>query len=168
MAPEHSPELPQGERSPLPLAGFSHCSYNACMTEPTLGRVFYGSYWRIASGGVAQWDAAQLLYKALQDTGKVQEDDELADHIDVLVTEYNAQVTYVNKEYTVYFGHNVLDLSSATNDFSEMALLSVMDLSNGVLREDVKEDVKRIIEQIPMGLREKLSRPGFHVAWGTT
>lgn len=133
----------------------------------TVGRLAYGTYWRIPNTGVDQYDAAQLLWKALQDTGKVQEDDELADHIGVLCEQHGAQVVFMDGEYTVFWGTVVDDISTAENKFNEMALLSVMDLKQGVLRDDVKKSVKSQIEDIPYNLREKFSRPSFFIAWGS-
>lgn len=134
--------------------------------EPVTGRLFYGVFWRIPPVGAAQWDATQLLYKALADTEGVEEDADLADYIDLMVERHGAQVTYVDNTYTLFFGHTLTDLSTDENKFEEMALLHVMNLDKGVLRDDVKADVKTMIEGIPYLLREKLSRPGFYIAWG--
>lgn len=133
---------------------------------PVVGRLCYGTYWKIDPAGIKQWDATQLLYSALKGTGKVQEDDELADHIDVLCEDYNADVTIMDNVFTVFFGAVICDISTAENKFNEMALLSVMDLKQGVLRDDIKKNVKDMIEKIPYGLREQFSRPSFFIAWG--
>lgn len=135
---------------------------------PVCGRLCYGTYWKIDPSGITQWDASQLLWKALQDTGKVQEDDELGDHIDVLCEVYNAEVVYMDNTYTIFFGHIIEDVSTGENKFNEMALLSIMDLKQGTLREDVKKNVKNLIETIPYNLRDQFSRPGFFIAWGTS
>lgn len=135
--------------------------------EPIIGRLCYGTYWKIDPAGIKQWDAEQLLYQALQSTGKVQEDDDLSDYIDVLCEDYKAMVMIDGKSYTIFFAHVITDISTAENKFNEMSILHVMDLDKGTLRNDVKESVKGIIDTIPYKLREHFSRPQFFVAWGT-
>lgn len=138
-------------------------------SEPVVGRLFYGVFWRIPLEPVKVPDEAQeLLYKALQDLEGVEAEHDLADYIDVMAEHYDAQVTYMQQTYTLYIGHTITDISTSENKFEEMALLQVMDLDRGVLREDVKADVKAMIEAIPYSLREKFSRPGFYIAWGRT
>lgn len=142
-------------------------SQSKTLTPPlAVGRLAYGTFWRIEPGGVSEYDASQVLWKALQDTGKVKEDDDLSDHIDVLVEDYGAHVTYVDKTYTIFFGHIIDDISTSENKFDEMALLRIMDLKTGNLRDDVKKSVKELIEKIPYSLRESFSSPQFFIAWG--
>jgi hypothetical protein len=137
--------------------------------EPAVGRLFYGSYWRIPLTGPENWDATVLLYNALakETDEELDADSSLADLVDQF-TNLGAQVSLCDNIFTVYFGVVVTDLSTEENTFDEMALLRLMDLDKGTLEEDVKEHVKNLLQAIPYDLREKFSRPGFHIAWGTT
>jgi hypothetical protein len=116
------------------------------MTTMLVGRLVYGTYWRVTDPD----EGAKALLMALE---REDEGAELDDLVDVLCEEHNASVAYLDGTYTIYYGHIVTDLSTAENKFDEMALLRCMDLKRGVLEDSLRDDVKRLIETVPYSLR---------------
>lgn len=128
------------------------------------GDIFYGVFWRIESNAVEE--AEKILRDALQ----ADDDKDLNDMLDDLSETHGAHVVIHTdgdvKVRTVYFGHTISSVSESENKFDEMALLRSLDLEKGVLREDIKDSVKKKLEEIPYNLREHLTGPGFNMAWG--
>lgn len=125
----------------------------------TIGNLFYGSYWRIEAD--KQAEATAVLSDILDADGT-----DFSDLVDDLSETHDAMVAYHDDgTRTIYWGWPVGNVNEGDNDFDEMALMRVMDLSKGVLRPNVKESVRNTLEQVPYKLREYLSSPGFYVAW---
>lgn len=126
----------------------------------TIANLFYGSYWRIED------DAKEAATSTLSNALEADDGMEFNDLLDDLCEKHDARLAmHDDGTVTVYFGQPVTTISEADNDFDEMALLRVMDLDKGVLEEGVKTSVKATLEDVPYYLREKLSSPGFYVAW---
>lgn len=125
------------------------------------GELFYGSVWRVGPDELE--DAENELRNALEaDDGT-----DINDLADILSEKHDAHVEIqADGTRTFWFGHPIEVMNDGDTDFNEMALLRVMDLKQGTLREDIKKDVKAAIENVPYALREKFSSPGFKVAWG--
>lgn len=123
--------------------------------------LFYGTFWRIDKDDYD--DAESFLRDALEG------DDEADFHdlADTLTEKYSGKVTYHDDHRTIWFGITITSLNESENKFDEMALLRVMDLDKGVLRQDEKDRMRKIMDEIPYKLREKLSNPKFGVAWST-
>lgn len=129
----------------------------------SIADIYFGSYWRIEPDKADE--AATLLRNALE----AEDDLDLSDLLDDLEEKYNAHVSSHDEgTRTVIFGRQLTTITEADNNFSEMALLRVMDLEKGVLNEDVRAEVTKTLEEVPYDLRTHLSSPGFCVAWSTS
>lgn len=128
----------------------------------SIGNLFYGSFWRIEHD--AKDEATLVLSNALEaDDGM-----EFEDLLDDLCEEHNARLALrADGATTIYFGRPITNFSEVDNDFDEMALLRVIDFDRGTLQSDVKDKVKKTLEEVPYALREHLSSPGFYIAWET-
>ena len=128
-----------------------------------IGNLFYGSYWRIEA------DAREAAKATLSTALEADDGADFHDMLDDLCEKHDAHLAMHDEgTVTVYFGQPLTSVSEADNDFDEMALLRVMDLDKGVLRDDVKEKIKHVLEDVPYALRESLSSPGFYMAWETS
>jgi hypothetical protein len=128
-------------------------------TQTNYAEIFFGSLWRIDEDHRAE--AEQILRDALTT------DEDFDDMLDTLAEKYNAKVSYDGEERTIVFGRQITTISHSDNSFDEMSLLRVMDLDKGVLLEEVRNEVKQQLEEVPYNLREHLSSPGFCTVWAS-
>src|SRR3954467_15367590 len=78
-----------------------NCGRGEAMTNLAVGRLVYGTYWKITDTE----EAVPALLSALE-----RDDGELEDLIDVLCEEQNASAVYMDGTYTLYYGHVVTDV----------------------------------------------------------
>jgi len=130
------------------------------MEAMKIAQVFYGVYWRIEKD--AEEDAAKALIDALQ----ADDDTDLYDLCDKFESKFrDSHVVFSNDHKTLYLGLNISATNEGENDFDEMALLRIMDLDRAVLRDSVRQQMRQLIETVPVDLRSKFTAPGFYVAW---
>jgi len=126
----------------------------------TIAEVFYGVYWRIEQD--KEEDAEQALTDALQaDDGT-----DLNDLMDQFVSKFkDTHLAFSEDHKTIYMGLPLTATNSGENEFDEMSILKVMDLDRGVLKDDVRKQMRDLIETVPVDLRGKFSAPGFYTVW---
>lgn len=129
----------------------------------SIGEIFFGCYWRIEKD--QREEAEAVLKNALE----ADDEADFNDMVDVLSEKYKAHVSFHDDgARTIVFGRQLTTVTEAENKFDEMALLRVMDLGKGVLQENVRNEVRTQLDEVPYSLREHLSSPGFCVAWSTS
>lgn len=129
----------------------------------TIGEIYYGSYWRIAK------DEREKAVEVIRGAINGGADLDMFDLLDELDRQYKGAhvALHGNGELTLIFGRRITTVTEADNDFHEMDLIRIMNLQQGNLRDDIRKDVREIIENVPVGLREELSSPKFCIAWST-
>lgn len=132
-------------------------SYNGAMK---IAQTFYGVYWRIEKDD--EEDAAAALTDALQ----ADDNTDLYDLMDKFVTDFSdAHVMFSDDHKTVVMGLLLTATNEGDNDFDEMSILGIIDKDKGVLRDSVRQQMRNLIETVPVDLRTKFTAPGFYVVW---
>lgn len=126
------------------------------------GEIFYGAFWRIEE------DGREAAEGVIRDTLEADDDTDLYDMLDDLASKHNAHVSFCKGTVTVYFGVPIATVTEAENKFDEMSLLRVMDLKNGSLRKDIKDQMTKVLDSIPYKLRDSLTPPVFGIAWSAS
>lgn len=125
-----------------------------------IAQTFYGVYWRIEKD--AEEDAAVALTNALQaDDGT-----DLYDLVDKFCESYSdSHVMFSDDHKTLVMGLLLTATNEGDNEFDEMAILRIIDPDKAVLRDSVRQQMRNLIETVPVDLRAKFSAPGFYVVW---
>lgn len=125
-----------------------------------IAQTFYGVYWRIEKD--QEDDAAAALTDALEaDDGT-----DLYDLMDKFVSTFrDSHVMFSDDHKTIVMGLLLTATNEGDNDFDEMSILRIIDNDKGVLRDSVRQQMRQLIETVPVDLRAKFSAPGFHVVW---
>jgi hypothetical protein len=126
------------------------------------GEIFYGAFWRIEKDGREEATAT------IRDAIEANDGTDLYDMLDDLASKHNAHVSFSKDTITVYFGVPISTVTEAENKFDEMGILRVMDLQNGSLRKDVREEMTKVLDAIPYKLRDALTPPVFGIAWSAS
>jgi hypothetical protein len=113
----------------------------------TYGTIFFGVLWKI--GHDDEVDVEQL------------EED-----IPNLKSAYHTREGWV-----AWLGVPAVQITDSSQDFDEMGLLRLMGTTErggltGSLDDSNRDKVRKMIQEVPMDLRNKFSAPGFFIAWG--
>lgn len=125
-----------------------------------IAQTFYGVYWRIEK------DDEESATAALTDALQADDGTDLYDLMDKFCESYSdTHVMFSDDHKTVVMGLLLTATNEGDNEFDEMSLLRIIDTDKGVLRDSVRQQMRKLIEAVPVDLREKFSAPGFYVVW---
>ena len=125
-----------------------------------IAEVFYGVFWRIEK------DDEEAATAALTDALQADDGTDLYDLLDMFVTKFSdTHLAFHPTHKTVYMGLPLSSTNDGENEFNEMALVRLMDFDRGVLKDGVRKQMRELIEEVPVDLRDKFSAPGFHTVW---
>jgi hypothetical protein len=126
----------------------------------TIAEVFYGVLWRIEK------DDEEAATQALSDALQADDDTDLNDLMDMFESKFDdTHVVYHDSHKTIYIGLPLSSTNETENEFNEMALIRIMDLDKGVLKDGIRKQVRDLLENVPVDLRDKFTAPGFYTVW---